>query len=197
MLSCKSKKKSDHWRQQENVRLVDWKCWHTFEKLKVLHHRLIHKWMRRWTMLLRGVVQNNFSWLPKPAWSSSASDGTTDTRCWKIHCVRCVCIFGDDNVNPTTNLLESTAEKRTNDAKFKKKTTRKRKGSEAINSARFLIIQQEKTDKKRGRTYKSDIAVTDDGGGSVKHPAAKNVISGLTDHLRRTNARCKYNNSKM
>ena len=31
----------------------------------------------------------------------------------------------------------------------------------------------------------------------MKHPAAKNVISGLTDHLRMTNARCKYNNSKM
>jgi hypothetical protein len=115
------RKKPDHWRQQENVRLVDWKCWQKGEKLKVLHNPLIHKWMRRWTMLLRGVVQNNCCWLPKPAWSSSASGGTTHTRCWKIHHIRCISNFGDDNVNPTRNLLESTAKKRTNDAKFKKK----------------------------------------------------------------------------
>ena len=59
-------------------------------------------------------------------------------------------------------------------------------------------MKQEKTDKKRGRTYESGIAVTMDTQGSIQSPAAKKCKHcGHTDHLRRTSARCQYNNSKM
>ena len=88
--------------------------------------------------------------------------------------------------------------KGTNDAEYKKKPTRKRKRSEAIHSSRFETMKQEKTDKKRGRTYKSGIAVTMDTQGSIQSPAAKKCKHcEHTDHLRRTSARCQYNNSKM
>ena len=87
--------------------------------------------------------------------------------------------------------------KRTNDAEYKKKPTRKRKQSETIHSTRFEIVKQEETDKKRGRTYKSGIAVTVDAEGSVQPPTSKKCKHcGLTDHLRRPSARCPYNNSK-
>jgi hypothetical protein len=66
-----------------------------------------------------------------------------------------------------TQLLESTAKKRTSGAEYKKKPTRKRKRSEAIHSSRFETMKKEKTDKKRGRTYESGIAVTMDIQGSV------------------------------
>ena len=50
--------------------------------------------------------------------------------------------------------------------------------------------------KKRGRTYESGIAVTEDTKGSGQPPATKKCNHcGLTDHLRRTNARCPFNNS--
>ena len=87
--------------------------------------------------------------------------------------------------------------KRTNDAEYKKKPTRKRKQSETIHSTGFEIVKQEETDKKRGRTYKSGIAVTVDAEGSDQPPTSKKCKHcGLTDHLRRPSARCPYNNSK-
>ena len=84
--------------------------------------------------------------------------------------------------------------KRRNDAEYKKTPKRKRKQIEVIHSSRFEIFKQEKTDKKR--THESCIAVTEDTDGSVQPPATKKCNHcGLTDHLRRTNARCPFNNS--
>ena len=59
-------------------------------------------------------------------------------------------------------------------------------------------MKQEKMDKKRGRTYESGMAFTMDTQESIQSPAAKKCKHcEHTDHLRRTSARCQYNNSKM
>ena len=151
-------------------------------------------------MLLQGVVQKTKCLLAPKAWllyrvalvAGQQTQGA-DTYMSDVYEM-----LGMTMSTQQQTFWSQRQKKGTNDAEYKKKPTRKRKRSEAIYSSRFETMKQEKTDKKRGRTYKSGIAVTMDTQGSIQSPAAKKCKHcEHTDHLRRTSARCQYNNSKM
>ena len=74
--------------------------------------------------------------------------------------------------------MESTS--KTNDSEYKKGLQGNRNEAK-----RYIVCDLKLSNKKRGRTYESGIAVTEDAKGSVQPPAANKCNHcGLTNHFK-------------